>query len=147
LPRHRSSPEDEPVEIRDRHLGANETWPQLEGSLSGCWQSRKTPRRSLPTGHRLSLRSSLRSYQRLVHDTEQYANNRTECDHDRFKDRLRPMRDLKTFRSARTIIARHAFIQNLRPEATMNSGSKPGTAVFATQLRSTNSSLPSDRPG
>jgi transposase-like protein len=49
-----------------------------------------------------------------VHDTEQYANNRMECDHGRLKARLRPMRGLKTFRSAGTIIAGHAFIQNLR---------------------------------
>ena len=49
-----------------------------------------------------------------VHDTEQYANNRMECDHGRLKARLRPMRGLKSFRSARTIIAGHAFIQNLR---------------------------------
>ena len=49
-----------------------------------------------------------------VHDTEQYANNRMECDHGRLKARLRPMRGLKSFRSARTIIAGHVFIQNLR---------------------------------
>ena len=49
-----------------------------------------------------------------VHDTEQYANNRMEGDHGRLKARLRPMRGLKSFRSARTIIAGHAFIQNLR---------------------------------
>ena len=49
-----------------------------------------------------------------VHDTEQYANNRMECDHGKLKARLRPMRGLKTFRSARTIIGGHAFIQNLR---------------------------------
>ncbi len=49
-----------------------------------------------------------------VHDTQQYTNNRMECDHGRLKARLRPMRGLKTFRSARTIIAGHAFIQNLR---------------------------------
>jgi transposase, IS6 family len=49
-----------------------------------------------------------------VHDTEQYANNRMECDHGRLKARLRPMRGLKIFRSARTIIAGQSLIQNLR---------------------------------
>ena len=49
-----------------------------------------------------------------VHDTEQYANNRIEADHGRLKARLRPMRGLKTFRSATTVIKGHAFVQNLR---------------------------------
>ena len=49
-----------------------------------------------------------------VHDTEQYANNRVEADHGRLKARLRPMRGLKTFRSARTPATGHAFIQNLK---------------------------------
>jgi transposase-like protein len=49
-----------------------------------------------------------------VHDTEQYATNRMECDHGRLKACLRPMRGLKTIQSARTIIGGHAFIQNLR---------------------------------
>jgi transposase-like protein len=48
------------------------------------------------------------------HRTEQYANNRIEADHGRLKARLRPMRGLKQDRSARVIIAGHAFIQNLR---------------------------------
>ena len=48
------------------------------------------------------------------HNTERYANNRIECDHGRLKARLRPMRGLKTLRSAGTIVAGHAFIQNLR---------------------------------
>ena len=48
------------------------------------------------------------------HRTEQYANNRVEADHGRLKARLRPMRGLKQDRSARVIIAGHAFIQNLR---------------------------------
>ncbi len=48
------------------------------------------------------------------HDTEQYANNIVEADHGRLKARLRPMRGLKTFRSARILATGHAFIQNLR---------------------------------
>jgi transposase, IS6 family len=37
---------------------------------------------------------------RAFHDTGQYANNRVECDHGRLKARLRPMRGLKTDRTA-----------------------------------------------
>jgi transposase-like protein len=48
------------------------------------------------------------------HNTEQYANNRVECDHGRLKSRLRPMRGLKTDRTASIVIRGHAFIQNLR---------------------------------
>ena len=48
------------------------------------------------------------------HNTEQYANNRVECDHGRLKARLRPMRGLKTDRTASVIIRGHAFVQNLR---------------------------------
>jgi transposase-like protein len=48
------------------------------------------------------------------HRTELYANNRIEADHSRLKQRLRPMRGLKTDQSARIIIAGHAFIQNIR---------------------------------
>ena len=46
--------------------------------------------------------------------TEQYANNSVECDHGRLKARLRPMRGLKTNRSARVIVGGHAFVQHLR---------------------------------
>ncbi len=49
-----------------------------------------------------------------VHNTGQYANNRVECDHGRVKARLRPMRGLKTDRTASVIIRGDAFIQNLR---------------------------------
>jgi transposase-like protein len=48
------------------------------------------------------------------HRTDRYANNRVECDHGRLKARLRPMRGLKHDRSARVLIAGHAFVQNLR---------------------------------
>ncbi|MBA2532888.1 MAG: IS6 family transposase [Nocardioidaceae bacterium] len=49
-----------------------------------------------------------------LHNTAHYANNRVEADHGRLKARLRPMRDLKTFRSARILATGHAFVQNLR---------------------------------
>jgi len=48
------------------------------------------------------------------HNTYQYANNRVDCDHGRLKARLRPMRSLKTDRTASVVIRGHAFIQNLR---------------------------------
>jgi transposase-like protein len=48
------------------------------------------------------------------HRSEQYENNRVEADHGRLKARLRPMRGLKQDRSARVIIAGHAFVQNVR---------------------------------
>ncbi len=48
------------------------------------------------------------------HNTEQYANNRVECDHGRLKARLRPMRGLRTDRTASVVIRGHAFMQNLR---------------------------------
>ncbi len=48
------------------------------------------------------------------HNTDRYANNWIECDHGRLKARLRPMRGLKTDRTARTIIRGHALVQNLR---------------------------------
>ena len=49
-----------------------------------------------------------------LHNTDQYANNRIECDHGRLKARLRPMRGLKTDRTAQVVIAGHAFMQNIR---------------------------------
>ena len=45
---------------------------------------------------------------------ERYANNRIEADHSQLKHRLRPMRGLRTDRTATVIIAGHAFVQNLR---------------------------------
>ena len=50
----------------------------------------------------------------VFHNTEQYANNRVECDHGRLKARLRPMRGLKRDRAASTVIRGHALIQNSR---------------------------------
>jgi transposase-like protein len=48
------------------------------------------------------------------HHVEQYANNPIEADHGHLKRRLRPMRGLQTDRTARVVIAGHAFVQNLR---------------------------------
>ncbi|GHJ11287.1 hypothetical protein TPA0907_56540 [Micromonospora humidisoli] len=48
------------------------------------------------------------------HHVERYANNPVEADRSRLKHRLRPMRGLRTDRTAPTVIAGHAFVQNLR---------------------------------
>ena len=48
------------------------------------------------------------------HCVEQYANNPVEADHGRLKARLVPMRDLKRRRSAATVAAGNALVQNLR---------------------------------
>jgi transposase, IS6 family len=48
------------------------------------------------------------------HHAERYANNRIEADHGRLKHRLRPMRGLRTDRSAAVVISGLAFLQNLR---------------------------------
>ena len=48
------------------------------------------------------------------HRTDQYANNRIECDHGRLKARLRPMRGRNQDRSATVVLAGHALVQNLR---------------------------------
>ena len=48
------------------------------------------------------------------HHVEQYANNPIEADHSQLKHRLKPMRGPRTDRTAQTIIAGHAFVQNLR---------------------------------
>jgi len=48
------------------------------------------------------------------HHVEQHANNPIEADHGQLKHRLRPMRGLRTDRTAQVVIAGHAFMQNLR---------------------------------
>jgi transposase, IS6 family len=48
------------------------------------------------------------------HHVERYANNPIEADHGQLKHRRRPMRGLRTDRTAQVVIAGHAFVQNLR---------------------------------
>jgi transposase-like protein len=48
------------------------------------------------------------------HHVEQYANKPIEADHGQLKHRLRPMRGLRTDRTAQTVVTGHAFMQNLR---------------------------------
>ena len=50
----------------------------------------------------------------VIHDTKKYTNNKIENDHGRLKARSRPMRGLRTERTASVVIQGHAFIQNLR---------------------------------
>ena len=44
----------------------------------------------------------------VFHNTDQYVNNRVECDHGRLKARPRPMRGLEPDRTAAVVIARPA---------------------------------------
>jgi len=72
------------------------------------------------------------------HYTGQYENNRVECDHGRLKARLRPMRGLKTHRTASAVIQGHAFIQNLRRghyELAVDTASPFGVAAAFDGLR------------
>lgn len=73
-------------------------------------------RRFEPCGHFVpSLANVIEALlPQALHNTVKYANNRVECDHGRLKARLRPMRGLKTDRTASVIITGHAFIQNPR---------------------------------
>ncbi|RGC65380.1 hypothetical protein C5N14_28960 [Micromonospora sp. MW-13] len=48
------------------------------------------------------------------HHVERHANNPIEADHSQLKHRLRPMRGLRSDRTAQTIITGHVFAQNLR---------------------------------
>jgi transposase, IS6 family len=48
------------------------------------------------------------------HRTDRYANNHIEADHGRLKSRLSAMCGFKQDRSARIVIAGHAFLQNVR---------------------------------
>jgi IS6 family transposase len=48
------------------------------------------------------------------HRSDRHANNHIEADHGRLKARLRPMRGLKQDRTARSMIAGHALVQNVR---------------------------------
>jgi transposase-like protein len=77
------------------------------------------------------------------HRTDCYANNRVEADHGRLKARLRPMRGLKQERSARVVIAGHAFIQNVGADTT--SWPLRSRRIGGWRLRSTSSPWPSDQ--
>ncbi|GAA4264077.1 DDE-type integrase/transposase/recombinase [Dactylosporangium darangshiense] len=48
------------------------------------------------------------------HHVERHANNPIEADHSQLQHRLKPMRGLRTDRTAQAVIAGHALIQHLR---------------------------------
>ncbi|NJC83114.1 IS6 family transposase [Planosporangium mesophilum] len=71
------------------------------------------------------------------HHVEQYANNAIEGDHGRLKHQLRAMRGLRTDKTARVIIAGHAFMQNLRRghyELAVNAPPRTRVAAAFTEL-------------
>jgi transposase-like protein len=70
-----------------------------------------------------------------LHIVEQYANNPIEADHGRLKARLRPMRGLKQHRSARTLAAGHAFVQNLRRDPLRHRHRRPRPPPAPHRLR------------
>jgi len=83
--------------------------------FEGAFNTTKVMPVEVATTERQPTRSCWRSCcRRPGHRTEQHANNRVEADHGRLKARLRPMRGFKPDRSARVIIAGHAFVQNVR---------------------------------
>ena len=86
--------------------------PPVGSSTRPSARPRSRPSRSPPIRRRYTRPCWRTCCQR--HRTDQYANNGIECDHGRLKARLGPMRGLEQDRSARVIVAGHAFVQNLR---------------------------------
>ena len=87
------------------------------GTWRNCWSSAVSRSTTAPV-----VTDSAPVYRRVLdellpaawHHVEQYANNRIEADHSRLEHRRRPMRGLRTDRTAQVIIAGLAFVQNLR---------------------------------
>jgi transposase-like protein len=86
----------------------------LPGSSRRCWRAARRPREVTTDLAAPLLRIVDELLPDVFHDTTQYANNRIEWDHRRLKARLRPMRGLRTDRSASTAIRGYALVQNLR---------------------------------
>jgi transposase-like protein len=59
------------------------------------------------------------------HHVERYANTPIEADHSRLKQRLRPMRSLRTDTTAQVIIAGHAFHAEPAPRTRRTRGRRP----------------------
>ena len=78
-----------------------------------------------------------------LHTAGQYANNPAGADHGRLKARLRPVRGLKSYRSARILAAGHAFVQNLRRGHYDIPPASPATTGY--RRPSTTSQSPSDQ--
>jgi transposase-like protein len=84
---------------------------------TNVYDSQQPSTSSPPRSNRSSGTSTVERASRSTNatvPTTQYANNRIECDHGRLKALLRPMRGLRTDRTASTVIRGHAFVQNLR---------------------------------
>ena len=79
-----------------------------------------------------------------LHNTGQYENNRVECDHGRLKARLRPMRGVKTNRTASVVIRGHAFIPEPAPRP-LRARSRHHAGCSGWPPHSTNSDPPSDQ--
>jgi transposase-like protein len=125
--------------VDETYLKVGGIWPYLFGAIDQLGQVIDvflSPRRNGEAARRFFARAMGRTrvspvevttdryrvYPRVLdemlpaafHDTEVNSNNPLETDHGRLKARLRPMRGLKRDRTARVIVAAHAFIQNLR---------------------------------
>jgi hypothetical protein len=82
------------------------------------------------------------------HHVEQYANNPIEADHGRLKHRLRPIRGLRTDRTAQVITAGYAFIQNLRRDHyELDIDAPPATRVAGTFAELARTIWPRTTPG
>jgi transposase, IS6 family len=101
------------------------TYPQLDvlvSNVGGFWATRHLAADGLERTFAVNHVDRAPAYPRVRdelipsarHTVEQYANNPVEADHGRLKVRLRPMRGLKSYRSARILAAGHAFVQNVR---------------------------------
>jgi hypothetical protein len=72
------------------------------------------------------------------HHVERYANNPIEADHSQLKHRRRPMRGLRSDRSAQVVVAGHAFVGEpaprlRRPGHRRPAGDAPGRSVHRTR--------------
>jgi IS6 family transposase len=105
---------DQHGQVIDVYVSKRRNIPAATTFFEGALVSHGRPREVTPDLAAPLLRVIDELIPEAFHDTEQYANNRVECDHGRLKARLRPMRGLRTDRTASVVITGHGFIQNLR---------------------------------
>jgi transposase, IS6 family len=65
------------------------------------------------------------------HHVEQHANSLIKTDYSQLKYRLRPMRGLRTDKTAQVIVTGHAFVQNLRRGHSELAADAPATTRVA----------------
>jgi transposase-like protein len=65
----------------------------------------------------------------MWHHVERYANNRIQADHSQLKHRLRPMRGLRTDKTAQVTIAGHACMNLRRGHYELAVDAPPATRV------------------